>query len=225
MSLVRNIQGKHSVGSTEHWPRRLANKTLSLRFEKYILCASFGQLREGFNAFEMLLWIWKKCLRLRLIFSPFPKSNPHLIASLAPWHALLWKPCWGNHNMISVLWRAQPPENIHFTHGNEKAVVPVCTWRWSKGLWEEQCLSSLSQQSEPTVLNFIWSFYYFFVWTSTKQERASRGAGDGLCVADLGERKRPPHKEGSVVVCCGEEALGEMEGHRNIMGRVSGVQS
>lgn len=174
------------------------------------LCVPRSKLREGFNAYVMLLWIWKKCLRLRLIFSPFPKSNPHLIASLTPWHALLWKPCWGNHNMVSVLWRAQPPENIHFTHRNEKAVVPVCTWRWSKGLWEEQCLSSFSQQSP--------------FWTSSCLSTISlcghlqNRTGDGLCVADLSDRKRPPHKEGSVILCCGEKGLGEMEGHSNIMG-------
>lgn len=133
-------------------------------------CILRSKLREGFNTSEMLLWIWRKCLRPRLIFSPFLKSNPHLIASLTPWHALLWKPCWGNHNMVSVLWRAQPPENIHFTHQNEKAVMPVCTWRGSKGLWEKECLSS-SQQSEPIVLNFVLSFYHFFVWTSTKQNK------------------------------------------------------
>lgn len=45
------------------------------------------------------------------------------------------------------------------------------------------------------------------------EERASRGeAGDGLCVADLSDGKRPPQKEGSVVLCCGEKGLGKMEG-------------
>ncbi len=97
--------------------------------------------------------------------------------------------------MISVLWRAQPPENIHFTHRNEKAhgdwgndcernsVSHHYLNRLKPPFWTSSCLSTISLRVD------IYK---------TEEEANRGGTGDGLCVADLWQEKAP-----AVRVLCG----------------------
>lgn len=114
-----------------------------------------------------------------------------------------------NHNMVSVLWRAQPPESIRFTHRNEKAVVPSANGDEAKDCERNSVSSHYLNSLNPSFWTLsCLSTISLCVDINKTEERASRGeAGDGLCVADLSDGKRPPQKEG-----CGEKGLGKMEG-------------
>lgn len=111
--------------------------------------------------------------------------------------------------MVSVLWRAQPPEYIHFTHKFRKYMEI-----------EEMILrGTLSLVIISTFETTVFKLYLIFLlfhcaWTSTKQRRKPADEVQVMaCVQQTCDRKRPQQLECSVVLCV-DDGLGEMEGHR-----------